>query len=417
MGNTTDSMKAGDRTAWFKDARFGMFLHWGPYAVHGRCVWASYRERMSHSQYAEYAKQFAAANFAPEEWAQMAKSAGMKYMVLCSRQHPGYSLWDSKHSDFTAAKGTPGRDLIAEYVEAVRAAGLKVGFYYSLLDWRWQEYFDGPKKDPAGWAKFLAYVHGQVRELCTNYGKIDIMWYDGFWPYTGEDWKADELAKMVRELQPQILINNRSGISGDFGTPEQAVRASSDAKPWESCFTMNDHWGYSPQDHNWKSTAQILHLLLNCVTQGGNLLLNIGPRPDGTFPPEAVDRLTQLADWYAKNGESVTGCGKNPLNDHAMGGIEDWILSKSGLSVAKGNTVYLHVLHWPGNEIYLGNIASPVARARMVADGSSVSYEQNDDRVRLYGLPQTAPDELDTVIALEFDEPPRPHPHHRPLPK
>ena len=210
-----------DRLAWFRDARFGMFIHWGPYAVHGRCVWAKYRERMTHAEYVDHAKQFTAERYDPSEWVRLAKAAGMKYMVLCTRQHPGYSMFDSRLSDFTAARGAPGRDLVAEYVEACRSAGMRIGFYYSLLDWRYKAYFDGPQEDPEGWAQYLEYVHGQVRELMSNYGVIDLLWYDGRWPHAASDWRADELNRMVRSLQPDILINDRAGESGDFGTPEQ----------------------------------------------------------------------------------------------------------------------------------------------------------------------------------------------------
>lgn len=405
-----------DKLKWFCDARFGMFIHWGPYAVHGRCVWARYRERMSHAEYAKIAEQFTALNYDPSEWAQLAKAAGMKYMVMCTRQHPGYSMVDSALSDFTAVKGAPGRDLVGEYVDACRAASLKVGFYYSLLDWRYKAYFDGPKENPEGWAELLEYVHGQVRELMSNYGKIDLLWYDGRWPYEAADWKANELNAMVRELQPEILINNRSGESGDFGTPEQSVGQNEQGRPWESCFTMNDHWGYSPQDHSWKSTRQIIHLLVDCVARGGNLLLNVGPKPDGTLPNEAVDRLGEIATWYLKNGESIYGCGRNPLGQYAMGGIEDWLLSKSGLTTGKDRTVYLHLLHWPGSEIKLANIASPVRSASLLAAGTPVGFAQDGDSVTLSGLPARAPHPFDTVIALQFDEEPQRLDHFRFVP-
>lgn len=302
-----------DRQAWFRDARFGMFIHWGPYAVHGRCVWARYTERMSHAEYAKYAKQFTAVKYDPSNWVQLAKAAGMKYMVMCTRQHTGYSMFDSALSEFTAVKGTTGRDLIREYVEACRSSGMKVGFYYSLLDWRYKAYFDGPQQNPQGWAQFIEYVHGQVRELMSNYGKIDLLWHDGNWPYTAADWRANELNHMVRSLQPDILINDRSGESEDFDTPEQSVGSKNGDRPWESCFTMNDHWGYSPQDRNWKPTRQLIRLLVECVAKGGNLLLNVGPKPDGSLPPEAVERLTGISAWYDKNAEAIYGCGPSPI--------------------------------------------------------------------------------------------------------
>jgi alpha-L-fucosidase len=368
---------------------------------------------MTHAEYVDHAKQFTAERYDPSEWVRLAKAAGMKYMVLCTRQHPGYSMFDSRLSDFTAARGAPGRDLVAEYVEACRSAGMRIGFYYSLLDWRYKAYFDGPQEDPEGWAQYLEYVHGQVRELMSNYGVIDLLWYDGRWPHAASDWRADELNRMVRSLQPDILINDRAGESGDFGTPEQRVGFKDEDRPWESCFTTNDHWGYSPQDRNWKSTRQLIHLLIECVSQGGNLLLNVGPKPDGTLPPEAVERLTEIGVWYERNGEAVAGCGRSPLGDCPVSGVEDWLLSKSGLTTQRDSTVYLHILHWPGSEIHLANIGSPVQEARMVATGETVSFVQDSDRATLTGLPPDPPDAFDTVIALEFDETPVPLDHFR----
>jgi alpha-L-fucosidase len=403
---------------WFNQARFGMFIHWGPYSLHGRCVWARYRERMPSSEYEKLAEGFDAARYRPETWVEEAKRAGMRYMVLCTRQHPGYSLFDSKVSDFTAAKMAPGRDLVSEYVEACREAGMKIGFYYSLLDWRFPAYFSGPKADPKGWAEFLEYVHSQIEELCTNYGKIDVLWYDGWWPWKAEDWKSRELNEKVRSLQPDILINNRSGLAEDFGTPEQYISSEADPnRKWESCMTMNDTWGYSPGDVDWKSPRELVHRLVLSVSIGGNLLLDVGPKPDGTFPREATTRLNAVGRWMDTNGESIYGAGRCPINRVDSGRLkEDTLLSKMGVTTSKGATIYLHVFHWPGRELTIGNVKNKALLARVLAAGRNPDILQEEDRITLRGLPARPPDPYDSVIALELDGAPEGYPDFRFIP-
>ena len=397
------------RGDWFKQARFGMFIHWGPYSLHGRCVWARYRERMPAAEYEQLAHQFDARNYRPNDWVEAAWNAGMRYMVLCTRQHPGFSLFDSKVSDFTAVKCGPKRDLVAEYVEACRRRGMRIGFYYSLLDWRFPAYFAGPRKDPKGWQELLEYIKAQVRELCSNYGKIDVLWYDGYWPWKPEDWKSRELNAMVRELQPDILLNNRSGLDEDFGTPEQRLGGSEPSgRMWESCITMNDHWGYNPVDKNWKPVRELIHTLVQCAAYGGNLLLDVGPMPDGRFPREAVKRLEALGRWMKRHSEAIHGNDHCPLNKiHGASLKEDTLLSKQGLTSWKDGTIYLHIFHWPGSRIILGNLKSRVLSARLITTGKRADYRQEEDRLILENLPKKAPDPFDSVIALEIDGEPK----------
>jgi len=393
------------KNEWFDQARFGMFIHWGPYSLHGRCVWARYRERIPSSEYAKLAWKFDAKNYRPEEWVDIAQEAGMKYMVVCTRQHPGYSLFDSKLSDFTAPKMAPKRDLIAEYVEACRKKGMRIGLYYSLLDWRYPAYFSGPEKDPDGWAEFLEYVHGQVRELCTNYGKIDIMWYDGGWPWSAEDWKAEELESMVRELQPDMLLNSRAGLPGDFDTKEQYLppRPIPD-RMWEACMTMNDHWSYSAGDRNWKTIRQLIHSLVQCSSIGGNLLLDVGPKPDGTFPAPVIHRLKAISKWIKVHGESIYGTSPCPLNRVSSGILkEDSVLGLTGLTTAKGKTMYLHILDWPGRQITIANLKTKILSGRILTTGQEVKIVQDEDRAFLKDLPSRAPDPYDSVMAIELD--------------
>lgn len=383
-----------DRIKWFVEARFGMFIHWGLYAVLARGEWVMYLERIPRSEYAKLVERFRPDRFDADEWAEMARLAGMRYMVFTSRHHDGFSLFDSKYSDFTSAKAV-GRDFVAEYAEACRRQGLKVGLYYSLLDWRWPAYWRGAKKDPEGWNKLLEYVHGQVEELMSNYGRIDVLWYDGAWPYTAEDWRSKELNEKVRKLQPHIIINNRSGLPEDFDTPEQHVPWWKKMdRPWETCMTMNDSWGYHEADRNWKSVRQLIATLVQTVSLGGNLLLNVGPRADGSFPPEAVERLAEIGRWMRENGESIYGAGPCPFT------------ASVGSLTAKGSKAYVHVLRWPGREITIAGVGNTVSSAYFLATGEEVRFRQEGDRVFLENLPAVAPDPYDTVIVLELDSEP-----------
>ncbi|UCH36300.1 MAG: alpha-L-fucosidase [Armatimonadota bacterium] len=378
-----------ERMKWWSDARFGMFIHWGVYAIPARGEWVMHNEKIPAEEYAPLADKFNPKRYDPQEWVALAKEAGMKYMVLTSRHHDGFSLFDSKVSDFTAPKTAAGRDLIREYVDACHNARMKVGFYYSLLDWRYQPYWDGPEKDPEGWADFLQYVHAQVRELMTNYGKIDILWYDGGWPHDANAWQSKRVNAMVRRLQPHIIINNRSQLPEDFGTPEQKIEASQ--RPWESCMTMNDNWGYVPGNNRYKRTDQLIQNLVRCVSGGGNYLLNVGPKRDGTFPVMAQIRLKQIGRWMKANGQSVYGCGPAPFADEAV-----------GLTTAKGNTVYLHLFRWPGESVSVAGVTVPVTSAKVLATGQRVSVKQDGDQLMLSDLPRRAPDVWDSVIAIRL---------------
>jgi len=380
------------RLRWWQEARFGMFIHWGVYSIPARGEWVMYQEKIPAEEYAKFAQQFSPRQYRPREWAALAREAGMRYMVMTSRHHDGFSLFDSKVSDYTAAKTAAQRDLLAEYVQAARRAGLRVGCYYSLLDWRWPAYWAGPEKDAAGWGKLLDYVHSQVRELCSNYGRLDILWYDGGWPYDAKAWRSAELNAMVRKLQPQVIINDRSQLREDFGTPEQVIGEYQGDRPWESCMTMNDHWGYCADDHNWKTPATLIQNLARCVSGGGNYLLNVGPKPDGTIPEESVRLLREVGGWMRVNGRAIYGCGRAPF------GAGKW-----GVTTARRKTVYLHLLRWPGRVLCLYQVTAPVRSARMLAGGRPVPFRLYQGRLYLRELPAQAPDPRDTVIELELE--------------
>ena len=389
------AVTAGEtRMQWWHEARFGLFIHWGVYAIPARGEWVMHVERIPKEDYRPLADQFNPTKYKPREWVALAKEAGQRYMVLTSRHHDGFSLFDSQVSDFTAPKTAAKRDLVGEYVEACHKAKMRVGFYYSLLDWRYDAYWAGPEKEPQAWADLVGYVHEQVRELCSSYGKIDILWYDGGWPWTAEQWRSAELNAMARRLQPDIIINNRSGLPEDHDTPEQHVTASDAGRPWESCMTINDNWGYSSGDRNFKSVRQLVYNLVRCASGGGNYLLNVGPRADGTIPASSASRLRRMGEWLRENGESIYGAGQAPFG----GGMV-------GLTSAKGSKVYLHVLRWPGDEMCLAGVEPKVKRAKMLASGDKLKVEQiaQGQRLFLRGLPRKARDPLNSVITMEVE--------------
>ena len=318
----------------------------------------------------------------------------MRYMVLTTRHHDGFCLFETKTTDFSAPNSAAKRDLIAEYADACHEAGMPCGFYYSLEDWRFPHQLPHlpMHEDMSVYEPMVAQAHAQVRELLTNYGKIDILWYDGGFP--AGVWRSEELNAMARELQPHIIINNRSDEDGDFGTPEQSIHPES--RPWEACMTMCDTWGYTVGDNNYKTTKQILSLLLTCAANGGNLLLNVGPNAEGRIPKPAVERLREIGRWMNANGEAIYGAGPAPLVGYNL-----------GPSTRVGDRLYLHVKYWPGPTLTLGWVGNTVRSARLLATGHEARVVQDGDRVRLHDLPQYPPDPLCTVVELEVEGEPR----------
>src|SRR6184192_108329 len=294
------------RIQWWQEAKFGMFIHWGLYSVIGRHEWAMEVEGIPIPQYELLAKHFNPKLNAARDWARLAKQAGQKYMVMTTKHHEGFCLFDTKLTNYCAPKQAAGRDLVKEYVEAARAEGLRVGFYYSLMDWH---HPDGArcKTDEAARKRFVAYIHTHIRELLTNYGKIDVLWYDVSWPLDALGWESERMNKMVFELQPDIIVNNRNKLPGDFSTPEQQIKADTEGRAWETCMTLNDSWGYQRADDNWNTPRTVIRNLINCARDGGNYLLNIGPQPDGSIPPESVRILTEVGQWMKTGGQAIYG--------------------------------------------------------------------------------------------------------------
>jgi alpha-L-fucosidase len=397
------------RLRWWLEAKFGMFIHWGLYSVIGQQEWVMESEGIPIPQYEILAEHFKPAPDAARTWAKLAKRAGQKYMVMTTKHHEGFCMFDTKLTDFNAMQQGPKRDLVKVFVDAARAEGLRVGFYYSLMDWH---HPDGARcaTDEAARARFVAYTHGLIRELMTNYGKIDILWYDVDWPLTLEQWEADRMNEMVFHLQPEIIVNNRNGLEGDFSTPEQRIQAAESGRAWESCMTMNDGWGYQQSDQDWKSARTIINNLTTCAQDGGNYLLNIGPMADGTVPDGSVRVLDSVGRWLETNGAAIYGADGGA--SASTGNYDNF--------TRKGNTLYVHVYFWPGHTpaaewltfcrpesvVAIGGVQAKVKSARVLKTGQSLQFTQDAISVRIVGLPLVAPDDPVSVIALECEAPP-----------
>ncbi|MES2391701.1 MAG: alpha-L-fucosidase [Acidobacteriota bacterium] len=395
------------RLRWWREAKFGMFIHFGLYSVIGHQEWVMESEGVPVPQYEILAQHFKPKVGFAREWARLAKKAGQKYMVMTAKHHEGFCLWDTKLTNYNSMQQGVGRDVVKEFVDAARAEGLRVGLYYSLMDWH---HPDGAicATDAAARERFVSFTHGLVRELLTNYGKIDVLWYDVDWPLTPEQWRADEMNRMVFQLQPEIVVNNRNGLVGDFSTPEHKIVAADRA--WETCDTMNLGWGYQRNDSEWKSTKRIVNDLTTCAQQGGNYLLNIGPEMDGTVPTASVKTLEEVGAWLAVNGEAIYGTDGGA--SISFGNYDNF--------TRKGNTLYVHVYFWPSKtpaaewiEFYkpaavvaIGGVQAKVLSARLLKTGKKVEFTQDVTTLRLTGLPEVAPDEPVTVIAVECDRPP-----------
>jgi alpha-L-fucosidase len=390
-----------ERMKWFHEARFGMFIHWGVYSIPARGEWVMHMEQIPPVEYAKLAQQFNPDKFDANAWVALAKEAGMKYMVMTTRHHDGFCMFDSKVSDFTSVKTAAKRDFVREYADAARAAGMKVGFYYSWLDWRFPGYYDTAEHFEN--AKAMAkQAHDQIKELMTNYGKVDVLWYDGHWIGLPEGisnadfWGAREVNAMARELQPHILINNRCGLEEDLDTPEQHVTASQPGRGWESCMTMADSggWGYVANNPNFKTVPQLIQNLVTAASGEGNYLLNVGPKPDGTIRSEEVERLKVIGEWLKVNGESIYGSERCPFGSGML-----------GLCTAKGNNVYVHVFRWPiQGEACIPNIKNEIKSATILQTGQKLDVVRGTyRRTYLKGLPIEPPHPYDTVIKLELD--------------
>ncbi|HUX97046.1 MAG TPA: alpha-L-fucosidase [Bacteroidales bacterium] len=383
------------RMKWWTDARFGMFIHWGLYALPARHEWVKNYERLNNEQYQKYFEMFNPDLYDPREWAKQAKAAGMKYVVLTAKHHEGFCLFDSKFTDYKATNTPVGKDLIKEYVEAFRAEGLKVGFYYSLIDWHHPDYtidrmhplrvntdeeYAALNKGK-DMSKYREYIKNQVKELLTNYGEISIIWFDFSFPGKNgkgrADWDSEGLLKLARSLQPGIIVDDRLDLKDvdggwDFVSPEQVKvtkwpEYNGKRIPWETCQTFSGSWGYYRDEHTWKSNAQLLELLIESVSKGGNLLLNVGPTARGTFDPRAQDRLKSMGEWMKYNNRSIYGCTEAPSEFSAP---PNTLLTYNPVT----KKLYIHLLAYPMGRVNLKGMNDKVKYVQFLHDASEVKF-------------------------------------------
>ena len=405
------------RMQWWQDARFGMFIHWGLYAIPAgqwkgktnHAEWIRHSAHIPIDEYDKFVDQFNPTQFNAEQWVRMAKDAGMKYIVITSKHHDGFSLYDSSYTDYDVMSTPFKRDILKELSVACRKQGVKFCFYHSIMDWHHPDYlprrgWEKRSSEGADYQRYITYMKAQLKELVTRYDPA-VLWFDGEWEGTWTHEEGLKLYDYVRSLKPDIIINNRvdkgrSGMrgmtrddsfAGDFGTPEQEVpHTGLSGVDWESCITMNNHWGYNSHDKNFKSTKFLIHQLVDIVSKGGNYLLNIGPTAKGTFPQESIDRLSRMGKWMKLNGQSIYGTTASPL------GKLPW-----GRCTAKPGKLYLHVFDWPKDgRLLVPGLKNEVSRTWLLANKSRLKTTASEDGL-VVELPKAPLDEIDTVIVLK----------------
>lgn len=400
-----------EKFRWFHEVKYGVFIHWGAYSAWEKGEQVLFREHMDQAEYEKKAREWKPEHYNAEEWANIFVKAGFKYACLTTRHHDGYCLWDTKTTDYNSVKMAPQKDFVREYVDAMRKFGIRVGLYYSWCDWRLPAYYEGPEKNPEGFEKVKKYIRDQIMELMTKYGKIDYLFFDGTWPRYADELGTEEIVQEIRKLQPDIIINNRLGFrgdqeeidkfgglqeEGDFGTPEQNVFPQD--RLWQSCQTATWRWWGYTKNERYKTTAEILKLLCECVSKGGNLILNVGPKPDGTLPEEFTERVLQIGKWLEKYGDAIYGIEDGDLTEFATCGYE----------TIRGNTMYLIFSIWSGLEtLRLADMVSSVKQITLLGEERKLPFEQKKDVLYIHNLPEDPKEELFPVICIEFNEKPR----------
>ena len=427
-----DGFTVPEHMKWWTHDRFGLFIHWGLYSLPARHEWVKSIERIPDEEYQRYFDRFDPDLYDPRAWARAAREAGMKYVVITTKHHDGFCLWDSAQTDYKAPSTPAGRDLLAPMLEAFRDEGLRVGFYHSLIDWHHPEFpidRHHPLRDDqearrrtAGRdvRKYADYLHSQVRELLTQFGRVDQLFYDFSYPGPDgkgrRDWRAEELLRLTRELQPEIIVNDRLDLMDvpggwDYRTPEQCmvrdwVRVDGRRVPWETCQTFSGSWGYHRDEATWKSVRQIVCMLIDTVSKGGNLLLNVGPTARGEFDARALDRLAGIGRWLRRHGRAIYGCTQAPA-EHAA--PDDCRLTWN----PETRRLYVHVLNWPPGEVFLPGLFGKVAYAQLLSDASELklgrraawqSWGEGPQETLRIELPVRPPDVAVPVIELFLTE-------------
>ncbi len=417
------------RMRWWKEARFGLFIHWGLYAVPagewngntGHGEWIRTTAEIPLGVYDNLLGKFNPVKFDAREWVGLAKDAGMKYITITTKHHDGFALFDSKAGDFDVMATPFRRDVMKELADACRAEGITLCWYHSIMDWHHPDYL--PRRewektrsaDDADFGRYVGFMKEQLKELTSHYGKIGVLWFDGEWEGTWDRARGSDLYEYVRGLQPDIIVNNRVGAgrsgmegfsdgepsAGDFGTPEQQIPATGlPGVYWETCMTMNDHWGYNKSDTNWKSSSQLTTMLADIASKGGNFLLNVGPTAEGLFPPESVERLKDIGRWMQVNSEAIYGTDASPFVDLPWGRC-------TKKEIEGGTRLYLHVFDWPaGGTLTVPGIFNAAKGAYLLADSTRLplTVTRSEDALVVY-LPATCPDTVDAVVVLDLTGP------------
>lgn len=425
-----------NRTKWYTDARFGMFIHWGLYAIPARGEWVMSHEEIPLEEYKKYFDIFDPVDCDPKQWVKAAKNAGMKYVVLTAKHHDGFCLYDSAYTDYKITNTKAGRDIVKEFVDACHEEEMGAGLYFSILDWshpdfpKYGDMFhpmrnnEAYKDEDIDFDRYLKFMHNQIEEIVSKYGKIDILWFDfSYADMVGEKWRATDLVNMVRKYQPDVIMDNRlegngdnhgslitgnpTPYSGDFVSPEQIlppegiVDVFGNPVPWELCCTMNNHWGYCNFDHTFKPASMLIRKLVDCVSKNGNMIVNVGPDARGNIPKESLEILKEIGEWMRLNGDSIYGCGKSELAK------PEW-----GRYTQKGDVIYAHVLETPLGALPLSGVGpQELDKVYYLADGTEMKRGEawntalytdvsfvsfGDDPVFTYPLPDTR----DTVLKI-----------------
>jgi len=409
------------RTQWFEDARFGLFLHWGGYSVIGRDEWARELFHIPRAEYDGYVRRLNPVHYDPAAWVKLAKNAGARYMVITSKHHEGFSMFRTRESDYGIAMTPYEGDPLKMLAAAAKRNDMRLGFYYSIMDWHHPDYLPKrawePPANPNARPSLDRYIDDfakkQIRELLTGYGDVAVMWFDGQWEHTSAEMHSDEIYEMIRSLQPNTLINDRlfhgpARHHGDFGTPEQFVPATGltdDAGHrilWEACATINtESWGYNKYETEFKTPRDLIRMLIEVASKGGNLLLNVGPMPDGRIQDEFVTRLNAMGEWMRANGAAIYGTKASPFPR----------LPFFGRATQKGNVVYLHVFQWPADgKLRVPGLRNLIHSAKLLADPDSVLEVRREQNEIVIALPKDPPNDVASVVVLTLDGAPDPLP-------